>query len=164
MIGNKKCNKGFGFEGKCLTDIKEMISSKVPKSFKRTYDQYLSPLIEKATSNMDGCSGDYQPNNENLEKYNCNKIGFANNNKFGAVAFNIGNLTRPDSTDLTFCTMFDRCGSVGLALNASELKCMAAATGVGAIVSTAADFVEFASIAMCPNKKVVRAVTLPIFN
>jgi hypothetical protein len=55
------CSVGFGFQGKCFTDVKEIIKLKTaPKSIENLWNENVVIVFEKWTEGATACMGDYK--------------------------------------------------------------------------------------------------------
>jgi hypothetical protein len=167
---NSKCNKGFGFDGICLGEAAELINFSVPDQIKDNWENNIMPILSRATESLpfDACLGDFDGNvllddQGKLNSFQCHSIPYEKSTTMGVFGFNLKNLPCGTPTDFQMCLTFDRCGTVGVAVNGGSLKCLAFATGIGALISEVGSMIDYISFSFSLNKKLTQILEVPAF-
>jgi hypothetical protein len=161
------CSSGFGFQGKCLTDIKTILKLKTaPKSIENLWNENVIKVFEKWTEGTTACMGDYKVAETSLKEYKCATIPWRGGETMGHFAVNTTKLSCSNGAQVRFCVTFDKCGSFGMAVNSAALKCLAAATGVGVTGMLADGIVntDHAAFAFSLNKKLEISYDIAVFT
>jgi hypothetical protein len=167
---NSKCNKGFGFDGICLGEAAELINFSVPDQIKDNWENNIMPILSRATEYLpfDACLGDFDgdvllDDQGKLNSFQCHSIPYEKSTTMGVFGFNLKNLPCGTPTDFQMCLTFDRCGTVGVAVNGGSLKCLAFATGIGALISEVGSMIDYISFSFSLNKKLTQILEVPAF-
>jgi hypothetical protein len=167
---NSKCNKGFGFDGMCLGDAAELINFKVPDIIINSWNNNIMPILSRANPSLpfDACLGDFDGkvlanDQSKLSSFECHTIPYEESSTMGVFGFSLKNMPCGIPTDFQMCLTFDRCGTVGIAVNGGSVKCLAFATGIGALISEVGSMIDYISFSFSLNKKLTQKLEIPVF-
>eukprot|EP00340_Litonotus_pictus_P011728 CAMPEP_0170536490 /NCGR_PEP_ID=MMETSP0209-20121228/102175_1 /TAXON_ID=665100 ORGANISM="Litonotus pictus, Strain P1" /NCGR_SAMPLE_ID=MMETSP0209 /ASSEMBLY_ACC=CAM_ASM_000301 /LENGTH=1131 /DNA_ID=CAMNT_0010837859 /DNA_START=122 /DNA_END=3516 /DNA_ORIENTATION=+ len=155
-----KCGEdaGFGFDGICLSQPMNRAESGIPSDVKSTL-AFIYSVMYVVGHNFDFCVGDWTGSQfaslPELTFNKCNTIPVMSNFKYGAIGFELGAVPcGATPVQIQACASFDRCGTVGIALNAGVLQCAATySTGLAAILSPISDILDFIAIGFSPKRR-----------
>jgi len=83
--------------------------------------------------------------------------------QYGIIGVSVDNFPACGATPVTIaaCLTFDKCGTVGLAINGGVLECIATyTTGVAAVLSELAGILKYAAIGMSVDRRFEEQYTL----
>jgi hypothetical protein len=106
------CSVVFGFQGKCLTDVKDILKLKTaPKSIENLGNENVVKVFEKWTKGNTACMGDYKIGYSKLKDYKCGTIPWKEAETMGNFVVNTTKLSCSNGEQVKFCVTFDQCGS-----------------------------------------------------
>jgi hypothetical protein len=156
---------GISTTGKCFSQLitnTELISS-TPAEVKEVLDFIFSSIFRVA-SPFDLCIGDFQGNrlqeDNNLISNKCDGISLMSEFSYGILAASIKNVPCGTPQNISFCAVFDRCGTIALSLNAGLAKCTANySTGIATLITPIADILDEISFGFSLKRRFTRSFT-----
>ena len=164
-----RCEYGFGFKGICLKDIIGLTSTEIPNSIKDYWPQIVTPILSKISKVLpfNSCIGDFSSKvlsytNGELSDFVCDVIPFytTSTDDFGTIGLRVSQLPCGEPTAIRMCVAFDRCGTIGIAVNGGSLKCFLHATGIGGIVAEGAKYLDYVSFGISPKRKFSQTISI----
>ena len=162
IISHAQCSEtdGFGFEGKCLSQLLGDRGTGIPTTAQNSL-AFLFELLYKLSMPFDGCIGDftgeYIANNPIFNKYEniCGSVPIIEDFKYGVISGSINSVPcGATPQDISFCALFDRCGTVAIVSNAGLFQCAATySTGIAAILSPLSDALDYVGFGISVKRR-----------
>ena len=160
VIAHARCSdeNGFGFNGMCLSQLFGSRDAGVPTTAKSGL-AFVFELLYKISYPFDSCIGDFTgefiANNSVMSENKCNSIPIIEDFKYGIVAGSVNAVPcGVTPQDISFCALFDRCGTVAIVTNAGLLQCAATySTGIAAILSPVSDILDFVGFGISVKRR-----------
>jgi hypothetical protein len=152
------CGKGFGFSGNCISTSTGLTSYKgLPSNASNIINGVVLPMINALSAAPTFCVGDWSGTDItslSFQQYSCDEFPIDTSYKYGIIAGLVRNVPCGTPQTVTMCIIFDQCGTFGISINGGVLACAATySTGIGAILGTVSDAIDFISFGISTTKK-----------
>lgn len=154
------CRKpGFGLSGTCINSVTGASELSISKDVDGIVNDIIMPVLHKITGASHFCTGDFPANEimgdqKFLADATCEGIPLMDGLDYGVVAATTW-LPCPALKDVSFCFVFDQCGTVALSLNGNAFACMATymTGGFASALTAVSDVMTYGTIGFSYNKK-----------
>jgi len=149
----------MGFKGMCFSSKSKCNSKKIPKGVESGW-HVIQKLLAKSPADPAICFGDFSKKDldssltfPDLQRSHCNAVPLDPAYNYGTVSLAVKKVPCGKPVTVEVCLVFDRCGTMVISMNGGTIACIASTTGIGAVISAAAEAVEHVQIGFSLFKK-----------